>query len=846
VKKDIFIILVTTFFKRVPWLAKIRDNHINRLFLKYKIKLHVERVKIKGPGHYELRNIFIKRSAIAFEIQRLELLLDLWTLIKKRAVKNAISIKVHKLEITCGPLSKSPVGETNTVPSNARKINSAWERVLYPKYEKIIHAFFFFIPERIIIQEFRILYPRQDMYVQGSIISSSGNLIKANLETTFKNNINKYLVECKVHKNNRSVTVAIDRNGAQPGNGLSPFSFSHLSVSFDQEEKDQNCKAIRWMARAADLRIQHGAIGAAPLLIGNFDAEAHIDFTPTSFAITKGSGGSINRIPFAFQFNHDIAEKDLLKFIFQIEFDFNVFKELFPAFHVKALKSITTEGSLLIRSQLMFSMKDPMQHSFDLKLLKNDLVISDLGDLDLSYLETPFVHRIYKDNAFLRELQVGDPNSNFVEIANFPAEFIDIITSCEDARFYQHHGIDVYYIGYAIVSNIVERKFKRGAGTITMQLVRNLFLNHEKSLSRKIEEVILTLLLENHFKIPKARLLEIYLNIIEFGPNVYGIGAASIFYFHKPAQALTLTEFIIMMYIIPRPIHFYDALISQSPRLFTNLKQHVLWQAEDLRNRGTVTNEESEKIINDIEVLCQSRSIIPEDIQNKQLAELLQVDLPVNNTINTRNDLNWAYPLNEEGMPTVNLKKIASANSRKEYIYNVIDWLDVEKSRRYAIQGKSTYCNIYAYDVVRCLGAYMPRIWWNEESILKIRNGIKVPVEYAKTVFELNCNLLAEWFLSYGPCFGWKQVSDLTKMQSLANNGTIGIIVAQRKVLTESGHITVVLPETAAVLAESSGQEIICPVQSQAGMQNKRCFTGDAWWQNAGKFSKHSIWIWDL
>ncbi|HEY8898258.1 MAG TPA: hypothetical protein VIM79_25700 [Niastella sp.] len=229
-----------------------------------------------------------------------------------------------------------------------------------------------------------------------------------------------------------------------------------------------------------------------------------------------------------------------------------------------------------------------------------------------------------------------------------------------------------------------------------------------------------------------------------------------------------------------------------------------------------------------------------------QPPQSLQVDLSLGKKNNTRNDCNWAYPLQEEGMPKVDLKKIGSAITRKENIYNVIAWLNVEESRRYSMQGKSTYCNIYAYDVVRCVGAYMPRVWWNEASILKIKRGLRVPVKYAKTVLEMNCNSLAEWFLSFGSGFGWKQMPNVTEMQAFANKGTIGIIVAQRHVLSEPGHITVVLPETETIVAQRARNEIICPVQSQAGMKNIQCFTGYAWWQDAGKFGKYSFWIWDL
>ncbi len=801
-------------------MGKIRNNQINRLFLQYNIRLDIQQVKIRGFRHYEIRNIFMEKTPVAFEIQRLELFLSVWTLIKERSIRNALNITLDKLQLTYHRFGKD-AGKPNVLSPDVRKITAEWEGIYYRKYEKIINAFFSFIPERVVIRELKVQLPQRDLYVLSS-------------------------VECIVNKKDRSVTAAIDRIETQTGNCLSPFSVSHVSICFKQEEIAQGGKVINWMVRSTDLRIQHQAIGAAPLLISNFDAELNINFTPTSLVVTKESGGNINQIPFAFQFHHDLVEKDILKFIFHVELDFNLFKSSFPAFHVKAIETVTTEGNLLIRSRLMFSIKDPMQHFFELKVLKNDLVIDDPGELDLSYLEAPFVHRVIRNNAFLREIWVGDLNSNFVKIEDFPAQMIPIIIFCEDPNFYQHHGLDVFFVGRAIVSNLVERKFKRGASTITMQLVRNLFLNHEKNLYRKIEEIILSLLIENYFRIPKARLLEIYLNIIEFGPDVYGIKEAAMFYFKKSLPALTMTEYIIMMYIIPRPIHFHEALVSQSPQLFTNLKNHVQWLSQHLRTRQTLTDEEFEKVMSDIETISQTRSIILRDPDIHQLPDLLRVDLSINNSINTRNDLHWAYPLHEEKMPKVNLKKIASADVRKEYIHHIVEWLDVENSRRYAIQGKTTYCNIYAYDVVSCLGAYIPRVWWNEESVRKIKKGIRVPVVYAKTVFEMNCNALAEWFLSYGSCFGWKQVFDLAEMQSLANEGSIGIIVAQRNELSEPGHITVVLPETAAVKAQTCEKEIICPVQSQAGMKNLRFFNGDAWWQDAARFGKYSFWVWDL
>ncbi|THU40336.1 hypothetical protein FAM09_10740 [Niastella caeni] len=608
--KNLFIIIVTTFFKRIRWIDKIRNNNINRLFLRYNIRLQVQQVKIKGLARYEIRNITIKRSVVEIEIRRLELFLNFWTLIKERTLKNAIKVQLDKLEITCRSLSKDAISANDPVSSNTKKVREEWERELYPKYEKFINAFFLFFPERLMIREVKIRFPQLEIVVAGSILSVSNNLIKADLETSFKKNINKYLVEVAVNKSEKSVIVTIDSNDLPVSNCPAPFSFTHLNFSFTQNDTDQKRKAIRGECRITDLCIHHPAIGATPLLINNFDVEVHINFTPTSFVVTKESGGNINQIPFAFQFSHDTGEKDFLRLVFHVEIDVELFKNSFPAFHNKAIRSITTEGTLLVRFRLIFSMSDPLQHFFDINILKNDLIIKDYGGFDLSYLDKPFVHKIYKDHVFLREIIVGDPHSNFMEIEHFQDKLLSIIIVCEDPNFYYHQGIDVLAIGRAIVSNMIAKKFKRGGSTITMQLARNLFLNHEKNIYRKVEEIILSLLIENYFKISKSRLLEIYVNIIEFGPNVYGIKEAAMFYFKKSPLDLSMIEFIIMMYIIPRPIHFYEALVAQSAQLFTNLKKYVQWLTNGLMTRGIITNEESGKILHDIEIICQSGSII--------------------------------------------------------------------------------------------------------------------------------------------------------------------------------------------------------------------------------------------
>ncbi len=122
----------------------------------------------------------------------------------------------------------------------------------------------------------------------------------------------------------------------------------------------------------------------------------------------------------------------------------------------------------------------------------------------------------------------------------------------EDASFFDHEGLDWHELQESIKANWEEGGFVRGASTITQQLAKNLYLSTEKSLWRKLKELLITMQLEKHLS--KARIFHIYLNVIEFGPGVYGVQAASLYYFGKNVDDLNLEEIIRLTAVIPRPL----------------------------------------------------------------------------------------------------------------------------------------------------------------------------------------------------------------------------------------------------------------------------------------------------
>ena len=122
----------------------------------------------------------------------------------------------------------------------------------------------------------------------------------------------------------------------------------------------------------------------------------------------------------------------------------------------------------------------------------------------------------------------------------------------EDIDFYNHKGIDYFELKESIKKNLTTGKKSRGGSTITQQLAKNIFLSTEKSYYRKVREIFIAGRLEKHLS--KERILELYLNVIEFGHGIFRVGSASDFFFHKSVEQLEDHEIIRLIAVIPKPL----------------------------------------------------------------------------------------------------------------------------------------------------------------------------------------------------------------------------------------------------------------------------------------------------
>lgn len=184
---------------------------------------------------------------------------------------------------------------------------------------------------------------------------------------------------------------------------------------------------------------------------------------------------------------------------------------------------------------------------------------------------------------------VGRENPNFVPLDHISRNVVNSIMTTEDSNFLKHRGFIAHEFKSALKANLESGYFRFGASSITMQLVKNVLLSREKTLSRKLQELFLTWYLEH--QLSKARILEIYLNVIEFGPGIYGIGRAAHHYFGKPASELSPKEAAFFSSILPNPKRGYKHYCN-GPQLEERWEQYLNRILKYMHERGRLTDAE--------------------------------------------------------------------------------------------------------------------------------------------------------------------------------------------------------------------------------------------------------------
>jgi hypothetical protein len=202
-----------------------------------------------------------------------------------------------------------------------------------------------------------------------------------------------------------------------------------------------------------------------------------------------------------------------------------------------------------------------------------------------------------------RPIDVSMASPDFIALRDVPPLFVRSLLLAEDTGFYGHRGIDLRELPAALLTDWSRGGAARGASTITQQLAKNLFLSRDKQLGRKLRELAITFLLES--ALGKDRILEIYLNIIEWGPDLRGLRPAARSYFGREPQALTPAEMAFLVAIIPGPIKYQVSFAHGTPG--PGLRSLIDELLAKLRSVDAISEEEYRRALSEPIVVAGGR-----------------------------------------------------------------------------------------------------------------------------------------------------------------------------------------------------------------------------------------------
>lgn len=215
--------------------------------------------------------------------------------------------------------------------------------------------------------------------------------------------------------------------------------------------------------------------------------------------------------------------------------------------------------------------------------------------VDFTSIKLPTNSTIYDRNGNIISEVYRNENRIYLSYDSIPTQVINAFIATEDQRFFEHKGYDAIAIARALLANIRHQGIEEGGSTMTQQLVRNLFLTHEQTYNRKMTEILYAHELEKSYS--KQEIIELYLNSIYFNNGVYGIEAASRYYFNKSTDQLSLAETAFLSAVPNNPSH-YDP-IEHSDR--TKLRQE--WILKQMLEGSYLSNEAYEQALQETIIL---------------------------------------------------------------------------------------------------------------------------------------------------------------------------------------------------------------------------------------------------
>lgn len=370
-------------------------------------------------------------------------------------------------------------------------------------------------------------------------------------------------------------------------------SFNRLYLSFTQQ-KENGKLVLSGKTEVDGLAVFHRRLSPERINLDEGELDFHLNVEPHALELDSASTVRFNRL----QFHPYLRLEPPAHLIASIHKPSFPAEELFgflPHGLFENLEGIRVAGNLSYDFGLDADLACPDSLQFHSDLRPEHFRILGYGTTNLSKMSEEFEYTAYEDEMPVRTFPVGPSWNHFLPLDSVPQLMRMAVLQSEDGGFFYHQGFLPDAIRQAMAYDLKARRFARGGSTISMQLVKNVFLNRRKNIARKLEEALIVWLIEQNRLTSKERMFEVYLNIAEWGPRIYGLLEASEFYFGKRPSQLTLEECIYLASIIPKPKHFRSSF-DASGRLKENQEGHFRLVARRMAAKGVISEEAAEGI----------------------------------------------------------------------------------------------------------------------------------------------------------------------------------------------------------------------------------------------------------
>jgi len=575
-KQKIFLatkIIVVVLLLTIIGLFSFRENLLNQIIAKtsitmeadYNSKFSVKKASFDGLAGVDLTDITLvpKNADTLFKIQKMKTSVNLWRLLLG-------DVQLGTLEIKNGYVQLTKKGNVKNFAAFLKKDKNEPVSTKKRDYAEFAYR---------IISKVLNLVPT-DMTMENLVFKLDDNGKKATVN--FKNlTLHQTKLESSIEVKTNTFAQRWRINGmADPRNKKGDLHFFNIdtgaikvpyfderynlkasfdSIRFNIQNIDMSHGELHFdgFSSITNLKLNHKRIANKDVNIKNARFDFRFLLGSDFISIDSSSTVQFNKIKIHPYLSYNTEEDTVYRLRLKTpkiktqDFITSLPDGLFTHF-----QGMEATGDFDYNLDFMFNKNKPQTIVFKSNVNKRNVKITKYGNIDLNKLNGEFTYRAIDKGVLQRPVFVGASNPYYTPLDQISPYLQKCVLTSEDPSFMSHHGFINEAFKQSILKNIRTKKFSRGASTISMQLVKNVFLTREKTLSRKLEEILLVYIIEGNRITSKQRMLEVYFNIIEWGPNVYGIGEAAEFYFQKKPADLNVRECLYLATIIPKPKKF--------------------------------------------------------------------------------------------------------------------------------------------------------------------------------------------------------------------------------------------------------------------------------------------------